>query len=373
MTARNNLWLLFVALAGLAWGTYVPLIARGGAELKNSWAAFLCVGAAYFLIAVLFPVGILIARGQKVKWNAGGITFASLAGVAGAVGALCVIFATFEFNGPRLFVAPLIFATAPVVNTLVSLVWHPTPQNPYRFGPPEVAPNWKFYLGILLAGAGAGLVLASKEIVEGQAGKGSLDAGGFPWWVVFVVLAGLAWGTYVPLIAKGGKDLGSSYASLLCVGAAYFVLAVVFPVVRLFVVGLPPDKPVIWSSTTGLTLATLAGVAGAVGALCVIFATFEFKGPRLYVAPLIFSAAPVVNTVVSLLWHPTAENPLHLTLKEVPGQGNPWGAIFYAGILCAGAGAGLVLYSKEEAESKHGPAPRPAPAPAAGTAPAAGH
>jgi drug/metabolite transporter (DMT)-like permease len=155
-----------VALAGLCWGTYVPMIAFGGKELKNSYAAFLCVGVAYFLIAIVVPLSIL---GAKSKWpalNVNGVTFALLAGAAGAVGALCVIFATFEFGGDRRFVGPLIFGTAPVINTLVSLIWHPTSEAPFHFRLPADAPGWKLYVGIVLAGLGAALVLYSKEEME---------------------------------------------------------------------------------------------------------------------------------------------------------------------------------------------------------------
>ena len=49
--------MIFVLLAGLSWGVYVPLIAQGGKDLKSSYASFLCVGAAYFVIAVLLPLG----------------------------------------------------------------------------------------------------------------------------------------------------------------------------------------------------------------------------------------------------------------------------------------------------------------------------
>ena len=56
-----------------------------------------------------------------------------------------------------------------------------------------------------------------------------------PWWG-YVVGAGLAWGTYVPLIFFGGQMLsplspqgtpigvGGRLASILCVGVAYFGL-----------------------------------------------------------------------------------------------------------------------------------------------------
>ena len=161
---ESRIWLLFVGLAGLCWGTYVPLIAQGGKELKSSYASFLCVGVAYFLIAVLFPICILWYRGKWPEFSATGVTLATLAGVAGALGALCVIFATFEFKGDRRYVAPLIFGLAPVINTLVSVVWHPKPGEPLNFD--FVPPDWKLWLGIVLVGLGAALVLFSKEEAE---------------------------------------------------------------------------------------------------------------------------------------------------------------------------------------------------------------
>ena len=60
-----------------------------------------------------------------------------------------------------------------------------------------------------------------------------------PWWG-YVIIAGLSWGTYVPIVFYGGQmltgdpklaPLGGRLASILCVGAAYFVLAVVIPLV----------------------------------------------------------------------------------------------------------------------------------------------
>jgi hypothetical protein len=163
----KNLWMVFVGLAGLCWGLYVPLVAQGGKELKTGYASFLCVGLAYFLIAVLAPVAILFAKGKLPDFNTAGIALATLAGTAGALGALCVILAVGEFKGNKLFVAPVIFALAPVINTVVSLLWHPD-RGLFSFGAPEVLPGWKLYVGILLAGLGAGLVLYSKEEMEMQ-------------------------------------------------------------------------------------------------------------------------------------------------------------------------------------------------------------
>ena len=56
---KLDAWVQWVLLAGLSWGTYVPLIFYGGSELGGKSAsrilAILCVGVAYFLIAVLIP------------------------------------------------------------------------------------------------------------------------------------------------------------------------------------------------------------------------------------------------------------------------------------------------------------------------------
>src|SRR5215831_4604210 len=133
------LWLMYVGLAGLSWGTYVPIIFYGGSELGGKanarLMAILCVGVAYFVIGVLFPL-FMFFSGQEM-WpdlKPTGLIFSSLAGVAGAVGAICVIFATQSARaaaGPanpdafRLFIAPLIFGLAPIINTVVSTVWHP--------------------------------------------------------------------------------------------------------------------------------------------------------------------------------------------------------------------------------------------------------
>jgi len=172
------LWLAYVALAGLSWGTYVPLIFYGGGELGGRpnarLMAILCVGIAYFVIGVLFPLSLFLTG--QYPWPAlktTGLVFSSLAGVAGAVGAICVIFATQSARAAapsdnpdayRVFIAPLIFGLAPVINVLVSTVWHPEKGEPFHFG--LKMPHPLLWVGILLVGLGAGLVLYSKELSE---------------------------------------------------------------------------------------------------------------------------------------------------------------------------------------------------------------
>jgi hypothetical protein len=162
---ESRIWMLFVALAGLCWGAYVPFVAQGGKELKSSYASLLCVGVAYFLIAILFPLTMFWIRGKFPTFTGTGTFMATMAGVAGALGALCVILATFEFKGPRMYVAPVIFAVAPVINTVVSLLWHPD-KGLSTFALPDEMPHWSFFVGIVLTGIGAGMVLFSKEYGE---------------------------------------------------------------------------------------------------------------------------------------------------------------------------------------------------------------
>lgn len=170
-----RVWLAFVLGAGLCWGTYVPLIAYGGRNLSdgkpgvgNRFAAILCVGAAYFVLGVLFPLGYFLVAGTgNATANREGITFSALAGAAGAAGAICVVFATAAAApADRLFIAPLIFGLAPVINSLVSLFWHPTKTHAFHFSPPARWPEWYFYLGILLISLGVALVLYAKEASE---------------------------------------------------------------------------------------------------------------------------------------------------------------------------------------------------------------
>ncbi|HJZ91827.1 MAG TPA: hypothetical protein VKE40_13220 [Gemmataceae bacterium] len=215
----NIPWWGYVALAGLAWGTYVPIIFYGGSLLGGTpgarLMAILCVGVAYFVLAVVFPL-LLFATGTQAwpAMNTNGLLFSGLAGVAGAVGAICVVFAsssavktaqaepgytemkvraefleqqlkegTAEDTGEkkqelaavraemggyagkyRILIAPLIFGLAPVINTLLASVWHPKPGDPWHFT--VELPGWKLVAGIILVGAGAFLVLYSKEEAE---------------------------------------------------------------------------------------------------------------------------------------------------------------------------------------------------------------
>lgn len=144
-------WLLFVLGAVLSWGLYGPALHRGQVALGNPLRALLCVGVAYFLIGVLVPVAALASRGELGGFTRMGALAATAGGALGALGAVCIIWA-FRSGGSPVYVMPLVFGGAPVVNVLFSMWQHP----------PKSAPSPMLYVGFLLASVGAFLVLRYK-------------------------------------------------------------------------------------------------------------------------------------------------------------------------------------------------------------------
>jgi hypothetical protein len=145
-------WLVFVLGAVLSWGSYGVLLHQGQVKLGNPLRALLCVGIAYFLIGVIVPIAALAAQGQGLRgFNGPGTTAATIAGALGAIGAVCIIYA-FRAGGLPVYVMPLVFGGAPLVNVLVSMALHP----------PKMAPSPMLYVGFLLASLGAGMVLYYK-------------------------------------------------------------------------------------------------------------------------------------------------------------------------------------------------------------------
>lgn len=141
-------WVIFVAGAILSWGAYGVLLHMGQTQLGNPLKALLCVGIAYFLIGVLVPVAALTAQGGMSGFNSAGLITATTAGALGAAGAACIIWA-FKAGGLPLYVMPLVFGGAPLVNVLVSAALHP----------PKSAVSPMLYLGFLLVSVGAAMVL----------------------------------------------------------------------------------------------------------------------------------------------------------------------------------------------------------------------
>ncbi|MCH2366460.1 MAG: hypothetical protein MK554_04465 [Planctomycetes bacterium] len=183
-------WLIFALGTVCCWGAYGTAVHTSNALLGNPLKTALLVGIAYFFIAVLVPGLILKSKGAdwsfinpagsepvagketgkaeqdsskpalqeegEAKQDSSpskfifprGTWFGLLTGTLGALGAICVIY-SMKSGGSPLYVMPIIFGCAPLVNVIVSSVAHP----------PEKAINPVFWLGVLVLASGAGMVL----------------------------------------------------------------------------------------------------------------------------------------------------------------------------------------------------------------------
>ena len=54
-----------------------------------------------------------------------------------------------------IYVAPLVFAGTPIVNTIATIIY---------FHPVKTLPDWRFFLGLLLAAGGAAMVMIYKPV-----------------------------------------------------------------------------------------------------------------------------------------------------------------------------------------------------------------
>jgi hypothetical protein len=147
-------WLVFSLMTVLSWGLYGIFLHSGQVGMADKsnglFKAFLFVGLAYFLTAVLAPLAVLMTR--KADWNfpAGGMGWSLIAGIVGAIGAFCVLLA-FNNGGKPGVVMSIVFAGAPIVNAVVAIY-----LNPPKDGIGSIP--WQFYLGIVMAATGGCLV-----------------------------------------------------------------------------------------------------------------------------------------------------------------------------------------------------------------------
>jgi len=151
-------WLWFVLLTVLTWGAYIPTIHSGqkGFITADSpmgpMRAFMFVGVAYFLLALIVP-GILVfgMKQEPAIFPVKGMGWSTMAGVLGAIGAIGVILALTN-GGKPYTVPPLVFAGAPIMSVVVAMLLQP----------PKALPDWQFFVGIVLAAAGVSIILIYK-------------------------------------------------------------------------------------------------------------------------------------------------------------------------------------------------------------------
>jgi hypothetical protein len=147
-------WLTFALMTVAAWGLYGVFLHMGqlgmADPVNGRYKAFLFVGIAYFITAILAPLAILIASGANWQLPMAGMKWSLIAGIVGAVGAFCVLLA-FGAKGSTAVVMAIVFGGAPIVTAVVSMAMHP-PEGGLA------AIRWPFFLGLALAALGGCLV-----------------------------------------------------------------------------------------------------------------------------------------------------------------------------------------------------------------------
>jgi len=151
--------LICIVGAALSWGIYVPTVHLAQMGLKSSLRGFFMVGIAYFITAVIIPAIFIFGIGDptvkgKANFDLVPVLIGLAGGALGAAGALCIIFAVASGAKP-LYVAPLVFAGAPIINTLATI---------YYFAPVKTTPDWRFFAGLLMAACGAAMVMIFKPV-----------------------------------------------------------------------------------------------------------------------------------------------------------------------------------------------------------------
>jgi hypothetical protein len=151
-------WLTYSLLTVSMWGLYGILLHNGQTGMNDKanglFKAFLFVGVAYFLVAIIAPFLLLVLRGANWKYPMDGVSWSIIAGVAGAIGAFGVLLA-FAAGGKPPVVMSIVFAGAPVINAVIAIALHPPAEGVGSIKP-------AFWLGILLAAVGGFMVTKFK-------------------------------------------------------------------------------------------------------------------------------------------------------------------------------------------------------------------
>ncbi len=151
-------WLIFAFLTVASWGLYGIFLHAGqtamGDPENGRYKAFLFVGIAYLLTAVIGSLIVLTINGSDWSFPTKGLTWSLLAGIVGSIGAFGVLLA-FGAKGTPPVVMSIVFGGAPIVTAIVSLILHP-PAGGWG------SLNWQFMLGIVLAALGGCLVTLFK-------------------------------------------------------------------------------------------------------------------------------------------------------------------------------------------------------------------
>lgn len=344
---RNTLWMLgSIAVTVLGFGLYGPTLRSGQVAMSTAGGSavlrpFVCVGLAYFLIAVVVPTIWLHLRGEKGDWTLSGIIWSAAGGALGAIGAFSIILA-YKFGGHPIYVMPLVFGGAPAINAFLTVF---LARKMKEIGPWFLAGSIIVVLGVVVlsvarpythhpapAKEAAQVANAETPVAPAEASGGFMTL-----FYRFLAIACviLSWGAYGPVLHKGQAAMHHSrMRPFICVGLAYLAIAVILPYFFLGEMGEQSSY-----ARIGTLWSFLAGIFAASGALGIIMA-FNFGGKPVFVMPLVFGGAPVVSTFLTL------------SLDGQWGNVNP---IFWAGLLLIITGAVMVLVLAPRGEAPRAP------------------
>ncbi|HYG75811.1 MAG TPA: hypothetical protein VEK08_12470 [Planctomycetota bacterium] len=160
------MWVAYALVTVICWGLYGAFLNKGAVGFHHDrMKAFLFVGVAYFLIAVLAPLALIAISGKEPKWEfkSEGIWLSLFAGTLGAIGALTVLIAlnthplTLQGKAPLAAsnVMSVVFAGAPIVAALYGLIVKPPKEG-------LMSLDWRFVAGLIMAASGGALVTLFK-------------------------------------------------------------------------------------------------------------------------------------------------------------------------------------------------------------------
>jgi len=235
-----------------------------------------------------------------------------------------------HFGGKPIYVMPLVFGGAPVINTLLTAAMNKAFDQ-------LKAP---FLAGLLLVITGAVTVLVFKPQSPPPVAAAAATVGGeiaapakptverkaerLVAVLASIALAMVSWGSYGPVLHRGQAGMqGSRLRPLICIGVSYFLIAVLVPLALLVPLGDTGQ----WNAN-GILWSLGAGSLGAIGALGTILA-FTLGGKPFTVMPVVFGCAPVINTLTTLALNDTPLDTI-----------SPF---FLAGMLVVAVGAATVL------------------------------
>jgi len=171
--SESHAWLLFSLLTVGCWGLYGAFLHSGQMGMNDPvngrYKAFLFVGLAYFLTAVLAPIALLLIKGASWTFAAKGCWWSLIAGIVGAAGAFSVLLA-FGAKGSPAVVMSIVFGGAPVVNALYVLAMNPPAGGWAKLPLP-------FVLGIVLSAVGGCLVTLYRPAPAAPHGKPAAAVG----------------------------------------------------------------------------------------------------------------------------------------------------------------------------------------------------